>query len=889
MQEKPLDSFFERVLKKENASDATVEKVTNKLDKAKDALIFKPETPENSEEAYLLSATYDGEKRCAVLKLYDPKNEKIIFWYDKTGHKPYCLSNLTPEELSKIPHLMSHQGFDHFEVIEKQDPLNDKMIHVTKIIAHDPLSIGGRPSGSIRDILLQARSQYPNLQVWEADIKYYENFVYDRHLELGMPYKIVEGNLTPIEYEITPKLLQEMQEIFKNEPQEFLEYIKRWVRLLECPIPQLKYAALDIEVESPALNKVPNPQEAFYPIICASIVASDETKRVLILKRPNITDASLTLDENVKVDFYDREEELIIDLLRILLEYPVVVTFNGDEFDLRYIWHRAQRLGFTNQQIPIEMGRESALLSYGIHIDLYKFFFNRSIQVYAFDQKYRETNLQDISMAILGLGKLELKKGVSELNYDELAAYCLRDSELTYKLASQDSCLVLKLIMTISKISKLPLEDVARQGVSNWIRSMIYNEHRSKNILIPTSEELIKYKGGTTTEATIKGKKYKGAIVVEPKPGVNFNVAVLDFASLYPSIIKRWNLSYETILCPHPTCKTNLIPETPHWVCRVNRGLSSLLIGSLRDLRVKRYKIKSKDKQLPLEIRSWYSVIQKTLKVLLNASYGVFGASHFSLYCPPVAEATAAIGRYLINSTIKKAQELGIDVLYGDTDSIFLNNPSEMQIQELVKWSEAYLGMELDVDKIYRYSVFSTRKKNYVGVYPDGSVDIKGLTGKKRNTPEFLKDAFNDMINILSSVKTEKDFHQAKISIRDIVKECYTKLKNKQYSLEELAFTVVLGKGLDEYEKTTPQHVKALKFLSEDERSKISAGSLIRYVKIRKDPGVKLVELAEVDEIDIEKYVDHIQTTFEQVLDALDIDFNDIIGVSKLTFFIEKN
>ncbi|PSN95083.1 hypothetical protein B9Q09_03520, partial [Candidatus Marsarchaeota G2 archaeon ECH_B_SAG-C16] len=61
------------------------------------------------------------------------------------------------------------------------------------------------------------------------------------------------------------------------------------------------------------------------------------------------------------------------------------------------------------------------------------------------------------------------------------------------------------------------------------------------------------------TQATIKGKKYKGAIVISPKAGVYFDVVVLDFASLYPSILKEYNLSYETVRCPHPECRNNKV------------------------------------------------------------------------------------------------------------------------------------------------------------------------------------------------------------------------------------------------------------------------------------------------------------------------------------------
>jgi len=428
----------------------------------------------------------------------------------------------------------------------------------------------------------------------------------------------------------------------------------------------------------------------------------------------------------------------------------------------------------------------------------------------------------------------------------------------------------------------MPMEDVSRQGVSRWIRNFLQREHRHRNMLIPNPQDILAVKGKTSTKAIIKGKKYKGAIVVEPVPGVHFNVAVMDFPSLYPSIIKVWNLGYQSILCQHPECRTNLVPGTTSWVCTKKRALESLLIGSLRDLRVQWYKLKSKDKTLPADLRSWYNVAQGALKVILNASYGVFGAESFDLYCPPVAEATAAIGRHSITQILNKAEQLNIQVLYGDTDSLFLKNPSKQQTDELAHWTEHELKMGLDVDKVYRYAVFSSRKKNYLGVLEDGSVDVKGLTGKKKHIPIFIKKAFNRMKERLAMVKTPADFENAKKDIGEIVRDCYMRLKRKEWeNMSELAFNVVLGEELENYKKTTPQHVKAAKMLKD-----IRAGDLISFVKVVKDPHVKPVELATKNEVDVDKYVAYLHSTFDQVLDALGLDFDEIIGLTKLERFM---
>jgi len=846
----------------------TAEKIKN--------LYLSPEVPRNLSTAYLLSATYEGDKHAACLKLYEPESRKIYFWYDNTGHQPYCLSDAPIEELKKNGPLVSHQGFDHFERVTKFDALHDKEVEMTKIVAKDPRSIGGQPSGSIRDLIQKA---------WEARIKYYESYLYDKRLSVGIPYVIKDGELLPIEGGAPKKDLNRPEEFFKKEKKEFQAHINRWIKLLECPVPEFYRLALDIEVYSPVATRVPDPTTAKEAVIAVSLVDSDGNRRVLVLKRPSIHKGEATLPEDTNIEYYDREEDMLAEVFRALLTYPIVLTFNGDSFDLRYLFHRAENLGFPREPIPIILERVFALLKYGVHIDLYRFFLNRSIQVYAFSQKYKDTTLDGIAKSILNIGKIELEKPVSELTYTELANYCLRDAELTMQLTTFDDSLVMKLIIALARISQMPIEDVTREGVSRWIRSIMFFEHRGLNWLIPRPEDIEELKGVTTTKAVIDGKKYRGAIVIEPKSGVHFNVCVLDFSSLYPSIIKQWNLSYETVRCPHNECKDNKVPGTPHWVCKKRAGISSLVIGTLRDLRVNWYKSKSKDKNQPPAMRSWYNVIQQSLKVILNASYGVFGAEVFDLYCPPVAESTAAIGRYAITETVHKAEDLGIDVVYGDTDSIFLKNPTQPQINQLIEWSKKSIGMELDTDKVYRYSAFSSRKKNYLGVYLDGSVDIKGLTGKKRHTPIFLKKAFTEMIDILGRVKSPEDFDEAKDKIREIVKTCYFKLKNGNYALEDLAFNVMVGKPLASYVKTTPQHVKAAKLLAK-KGIEVKPGEIISFVKTNTPEGVNPVQLASIKEIDAEKYMGYIKSTFEQVLDAIGIDFDEIAGFTKLESFL---
>ncbi|MDO8056658.1 MAG: DNA polymerase domain-containing protein, partial [Candidatus Hermodarchaeota archaeon] len=407
-----------------------------------------------------------------------------------------------------------------------------------------------------------------------------------------------------------------------------------------------------------SIDRIPDPNAATQRVISVAIVDDSGKGRIFLLRRGNIAATAPKIPETVKVELFDDEQKLLERVFAIIWRTPILLTFNGDNFDLPYLVNRAKKLNILPTDIPIRLrggfrGNPEASLDYGVHIDLYRFFHNRSIQIYAFRNQYREVRLETISQALLGEGKLELPDEIQDLSLNLLAEYNWQDADLTIRLTQFDSDLIMNLIILLMRLSHQGMHDLTRTAVSNWIRSLLYYAHRQRNYLIPRQDEIATFKGDAATEAIIKGKKYMGAIVVEPKEGVHFNVTVLDFASLYPSIMKAYNLSYETVRCDHPECKENTVPGTPHWVCTRRKGLTSLIIGLIRDLRVEYFKVRAKDKTLPDIQQSWFSVVEQALKVYANASYGVLGASHFPLYCAPAAESVKAMGRFAITQTIK--------------------------------------------------------------------------------------------------------------------------------------------------------------------------------------------------------------------------------------------
>ena len=1253
-------------------------------------------------ESLLLSAAYDGDLRLAILKFYDPKEGRFWLWRDNTGHRPYCYTKLSLDELGEIK-----ARKDVIEITEEDrlDLLSDSMTKVRRIVTTDPLAIGGG-NDSIRD----------KIRAWEADIKYYENYAYDRELRMGTYYKVSQGKVASVNHEVPERVSRSLEEVARRNPPEFQPYLREWAELLSEPLMDFRRIALDIEVANEA-GRLPDTNDPKQPVIAVSF-ANDKERLVYLLRGGK--EVKELEGSPFSYEVFDEESDLLRAVLSKIMDYPVIVTFNGDDFDLRYLQHRAELLGIGEEENPIQLERVAASLKHGIHIDLYQFFRNRSIQVYAFSNRYSEHTLNGIAEALLNKSKIEFEGEIGDLPLPELARYCLNDSQLTYELTSLSGSVVMKLLLVISRIGKMPMNDVSRLGVSNWIRSMLFYEHRKIGALIPRQEELTE-KGGASSQATIKGKKYKGGFVVEPKPGAYFDVFVLDFASLYPSLIKVHNLSYETVNCIHPECRSNTVPDTSSWVCTKRRGIVSLVTGSLRDLRVAHYKPLTKDPTLSKNEKDLYNVVTQGLKVFLNAcftgdtfvvtprgvknikdmrvgdevvnvnpqtlkseidkvvevqafpykgdlfhfrdkrfvdlmltpnhriltkdnrksspthtlfrsaeevyglrnmvipklkggiesskppprislletaktvgayanlypengaplthwyrklpedlrdkirehgivckywsrkrqrleshyrlparvlteedidtveaslgsvlvgelrsakvpvrfgaadfaklcgwyasegspalkmpivygdghyrgksssitlsqgygkgtpggltfrgeirglmekpslpespdteddgyfrmtssvlfewimnhcyeentkernastmkipsfvfesretmdsfldslnkgdgnrrglrystksyrlaqdlvvlttmlgakakmnfdgslfrvvcknssskltaagserrryvnrvpfeglvycvtternhtviagrngrfvhigqSYGVLGFETFAFYCLPVAEATAALGRDAITRTISKCKELDIKVLYGDTDSTYLQNPSIGQIDTITRWTQNELGIELDLDKIYRYVAFSSRKKNYFGVLPDGTVDIKGLTGKKSQTPEYLKKVFYETLGILSSVKTTDDFERARKNIKNLLTKMIGDIKEKNVPVMELAFTVMMGKPTDKYNGTTPQHVRAAMQL-EEKGEEIKAGEIIAYVKTKSPPYVKAAKLARPDEVDADKYIEYAHSMFDQLLDALDFSFDEIMGATTLDLF----
>jgi len=1270
--------------------------------------------------SYLISVNYDGEKEQAYMKFYNPADGKVYRFYDKTGHKPYLLTTNTISEVESI--LQGNKEFVGCETIEKYNLLTNSSISLTKVYGTNPLAIGGK-SNSFREFI---RPSY------EANIRYHLNYIYDNLLVPGLLYEIKDGKIIQVEPEIDPSIKDEITKIFSSQPSEIHELVLSYFPTFFSPIPDIPRCSLDIEVQSDK-GRIPDPKVANDKIISVGFADTSGDVSIFVLNEEKTPIQKK--DEKIKVIEFENEKELIKAVFKKINEYPIIITFNGDNFDLPYLNKRAKNLGIDNIENPIittTSTQNDTYLEYGLHLDLYRFFRQASMRIYAFGAKYDRVTLDELGSTLLCKHKVEHEKDIWDLSLEELIEYNAQDAVITLELTTFSQNQVMELIFMLSRMTKMPIDDFIRSSVSIWIQNWFYYEHRKRNYLIPLPEDILRAKGEVSTEAIIKGKKYQGAIVIQPKAGVWWDVYVLDYASLYPSIIKTRNLSYETIRCNHKECKeNNKIPETNHWVCTKKVGIMSMLIGFIRDIRVYWFKKKAKDQTVDKALRVLSNVMQSSLKVLINAclpydsevvvrnkktklvtklsigkladswqdfqilsisreiddtfgfpifvdiegywekppsdlikimledgrtirltanhkipvllsnfqvgekyagelkiddevfvvqnipltenppktlfipdlvsdqelyiglsrdnyekhfkqsnqvvkkasinvvnecftynetlkmykakwnelteseretirkelseelkvtigvdeniwynakisidddfirliawiiavgsvkksftfisqlqekssenwervnkilsrlnlnytvsekgfvinskvwsrileqlcgnyinsrripvqlldkhrakifideyfrndegcidsnkircttvnkqfatdlvmianatgknvniyrderiendkiiettyhivelpcepyknkkqglfyngttptkikhisassnepvydiqtsngwfvsdtgivvhnSYGVLGSDNFALYCPPVAESTTALAREAISKTKEHCEkDLGIPVLYGDTDSIFVYQPKQSDIEELKQWSLENFQIELGIDYVFRYCCLSDRKKNYFGITTKGTPIVKGLMGKKKNTPTLIKRAFDRVLKILSDVKSPAELETAKEKIISIVQRTMRRLDERTFKLEDLAISVTLSKRLKDYESWTQPLQAAIQLLIKNPNSDIAVGSTITFVKtkpfkIKVPPGllndkislsdecsVKPIELATKSDVDVKKMKELVQSTFGQLLDTLGISWKEVEGIKSLdTFF----
>ncbi len=460
----------------------------------------------------------------------------------------------------------------------------------------------------------------------------------------------------------------------------------------------------------------------------------------------------------------------------------------------------------------------------------------------------------------------------------------IKPEQLGMKTLDADS---LHRAFVLSRIANLSVtRTYESHRVSDWLKSMIYDHLRNNNTLIPTSTEL---RRGLETH------RVEGALTIQPKPGTYFNTVVCDFESLYPSVIDSYNLSHETVDCPHEECQTNRISESSgHWVCRNRRGFWAVLVGAIKDLRIRWFKPLAKNSAATEQERKTAQTIAKLLKLISVSSYGVTVRIH-GLACPPLAECITGYGRWALQTTWSLAESEGMHPVYGDTDSVFLDNPQESQVKWLMDTVKDKLRLDLAIEKRYALCVLPAAKKAYYGIFADGTSDLIGPTAIKSNSPKWIQTTLQNCISQLAEVKN-REYEEAKKRIVAVVHQAEEDLKGGKIPLKDLVYAVRLYSDPKERKIANPEVIPqayqcALQLMEHGEE--VTRNELVSYVKVKsfyfkgRIFTVKPVKyVGGTSEINLNDYVRNMRTSLRQVFGPMGIKLER--PEKKLTDWLEN-
>jgi DNA polymerase I len=312
-----------------------------------------------------------------------------------------------------------------------------------------------------------------------------------------------------------------------------------------------------------------------------------------------------------------------------------------------------------------------------------------------------------------------------------------------------------------------------------------------------------------------------------------------------------YNLSPDTYISPKDPLPNGGVYEAPEVKHKFRKEPPGFYKEALSQLIRIRNEIRSKMKKLKtssVEHRV-LDARQKAVKIITNAAYGYAGWTGARWYVKPVAEAAAAWGRATISEAIEMAEKSGLEVVYGDTDSIFVNHDPK-KIDKVSQEIKEKLGLEISTDKVYVRIFFTEAKKRYAGLLPDGRLDIVGLEVIRGDWAIVAKDVQEKVLEIILK-------EQSPQKATEYVQSFIYDLRQKLVPYRNLIIWKTLTKPAEEYQ-VKASHVEAAKMLKE-KGWELGIGDKIGYVVVagsgRLYERVKPYVLASYADVDVEYYV----------------------------------
>ena len=387
-------------------------------------------------------------------------------------------------------------------------------------------------------------------------------------------------------------------------------------------------------------------------------------------------------------------------------------------------------------------------------------------------------------------------------------------------------------LIEVSRTCRVPLHKAARASIGTIMSSLQLYTAIKDDILIPwkkTEPETFK----SAWELLVADR---GGFIYEPKVGVHDHVGELDFASMYPMLMYKYNISAETVLCKCCPNSKIRVPELGYHICQRRKGIVPKVLSLILSKRLdyKRMRNQTSDP----ELRKIYNRRQDALKWILVTCFGYLGYRNARFGKVDAHIAVCAFARDTLLKAAHIAEENGFEIVHGIVDSLWLrkDGASTKDFIDISRTIAERTGIPISFEGKYRWIVFLPSITNkaipvlnrYYGVFEDGEVKIRGLEARKRDTPEFIRRAQLDMINALAQARNSKEFLERIPRAINVLKKYALALVERNVPLEQLLITKQISFDPSDYMHDVYQAIAAKQLLAAG--VDVSAGQVIRYL-----------------------------------------------------------
>ncbi|KAI9467472.1 hypothetical protein BX667DRAFT_510576 [Coemansia mojavensis] len=623
-------------------------------------------------------------------------------------------------------------------------------------------------------------------------------------------------------------------------------------------IPQVKVLSFDIEcyTDSNRMSDARNPEDVIFMISMVFWDGSSEHGLVLALGEES---------EREDVMLFSKEFDMLGKFFEIIREEDpdVVIGYNIMGFDMKYIM---QKYYSMLKNIP-QAGRSKIVSDKVIHKSwktsaygtreyiIFDFVGRCCFDIYQYvsmELSLQKYSLDYVSQEILGRRKvdmpyLEMFQKYREGKIDEIAEYCYVDSELTLELWKKLH--LWYAIVEQCKLYKVNVHEMYSSGQQKRIFNQLYYHAHQKNYVLDKSSNFR------------RDFSYQGATVVEPTPGEYYNVNVVDFASLYPSIIISRNICYTTHVQEGGFTKRfkGVIPE-----------ILEHLIQSRKEVKKNLKQEEDEVMKIILDKR------QYAYKVCANSFYGAFGTRDDKyLQLVEAAEKVTGTGRELLTETIDRLKSLSCKVVYGDTDScFFVREEGAPELEEIVRRINEPLEkpVRLEYEKSIDKMLIFTKKKYIYRI--SGKDFYKGVVTARRDTCFWVRKVYKQVVDMVMNGSSNSE-------VNKYLRREFIKILSGEVKLDQLYTNRTIGSNY----KNSSYTLSIFKnIVQESEGRVVKSGERLEYYFIKSNHRLQGYHYATkhmIDkyklELDFEAYINNqLKNPLLQLYQILDWGLNEI-------------